>query len=201
MCSPRFHPVVYIWDSCNKSCTPMIETDDECLYFSGIIAPWSGRFYSLWDTGYAKIHIPIIASVSEHQPTTWSSFFFDLHILSCAFPAGLWFCIKKVNDERVFSESVQITYHQSTDHWHVSSFDPSHIIRHLCFLLCWSHGQIDVDIDAVRLRVGRCRVLKYFQYIFEGKCLLPFQHLTAVCTLWLYFHRTMKLTMKERRYV
>lgn len=72
------------------------------LTYAGIIAPWSGRFYSLWDTGYAKIHIPIIASVSEHQPTTWSSFFFDLHILCCAFPAGLWFCIKKVNDERVF---------------------------------------------------------------------------------------------------
>ena len=51
---------------------------------------------------YAKIHIPIIASVSEHQPTTWVSFFFDLHILVCAFPAGIWFCIKRVNDERVF---------------------------------------------------------------------------------------------------
>uniref|UniRef100_A0A8C8IIF2 Dolichyl-diphosphooligosaccharide--protein glycosyltransferase subunit STT3B n=1 Tax=Oncorhynchus tshawytscha TaxID=74940 RepID=A0A8C8IIF2_ONCTS len=51
---------------------------------------------------YAKIHIPIIASVSEHQPTTWVSFFFDLHILVCTFPAGLWFCIKNVNDERVF---------------------------------------------------------------------------------------------------
>ena len=60
------------------------------------------RFYSLWDTGYAKIHIPIIASVSEHQPTTWFSFFFDLHILACVFPVGLWYCIKNVNDERVF---------------------------------------------------------------------------------------------------
>merc|ERR1712032_1237108 len=59
-------------------------------------------FYSLWDTGYAKIHIPIIASVSEHQPTTWFSFFFDLHILACVFPVGLWYCIKNVNDERVF---------------------------------------------------------------------------------------------------
>lgn len=68
----------------------------------GVVAPWSGRFYSLWDTGYAKIHIPIIASVSEHQPTTWFSFFFDLHILVCAFPVGLWYCIKKINDERVF---------------------------------------------------------------------------------------------------
>lgn len=45
------------------------------LTYTGIVAPWSGRFYSLWDTGYAKIHIPIIASVSEHQPTTWFSFF------------------------------------------------------------------------------------------------------------------------------
>merc|ERR1712203_729067 len=72
------------------------------LTWAGVIAPWSGRFYSLWDTGYAKIHIPIIASVSEHQPTPWFSFFFDLHILACVFPAGLWHCIKNVNDERVF---------------------------------------------------------------------------------------------------
>merc|ERR1711997_1370643 len=72
------------------------------LTWLGVIAPWSGRFYSLWDTGYAKIHIPIIASVSEHQPTTWFSFFFDLHILVCVFPVGLWLCIKNINDERVF---------------------------------------------------------------------------------------------------
>jgi len=72
------------------------------LTWAGLVAPWSGRFYSLWDTGYAKIHIPIIASVSEHQPTTWFSFFFDLHILVCVFPVGLWLCIKNVNDERVF---------------------------------------------------------------------------------------------------
>merc|ERR1712223_1221141 len=72
------------------------------ISYSGSVAGWSGRFYSLWDTGYAKIHTPIIASVSEHQPTTWFSFFFDLHILACVFPVGLWYCIKNVNDERVF---------------------------------------------------------------------------------------------------
>lgn len=77
------------------------------LTYVGYIAPWSGRFYSLWDTGYAKIHIPIIASVSEHQPTTWFSFFFDLHVLVAAFPVGLWYCIKEVNDERVFSKLVR----------------------------------------------------------------------------------------------
>ncbi|XP_065053854.1 dolichyl-diphosphooligosaccharide--protein glycosyltransferase subunit STT3B-like [Rhopilema esculentum] len=72
------------------------------LTYMGYIAPWSGRFYSLFDTGYAKIHIPIIASVSEHQPTTWVSFFFDLHVLICAFPYGVYICVKKVNNERVF---------------------------------------------------------------------------------------------------
>ena len=61
------------------------------LTYFGFVAPFSGRFYSLYDTGtvmssmpdhpcnkltgYAKIHIPIIASVSEHQPTGWTSFF------------------------------------------------------------------------------------------------------------------------------
>lgn len=59
------------------------------LTASGVIAPWSGRFYSLWDTGYAKIHIPIIASVSEHQPTAWPAYFFDLNLLIWLFPAGV----------------------------------------------------------------------------------------------------------------
>lgn len=59
---------------------------------------------------YAKIHIPIIASVSEHQPTTWVSFFFDLHILVCTFPAGLWFCIKNINDERVFGRKILLSF-------------------------------------------------------------------------------------------
>lgn len=68
----------------------------------GYIAPWSGRFYSLWDTGYAKIHIPIIASVSEHQPTAWPSFFFDLNFLIWLFPAGVYLCFQDLQDEHVF---------------------------------------------------------------------------------------------------
>ena len=72
------------------------------LTLSGVIAPWSGRFYSLWDTGYAKIHIPIIASVSEHQPTAWPAFFFDLNLLIWAFPAGVYMCFRNLKDEHVF---------------------------------------------------------------------------------------------------
>ncbi|KAJ5577843.1 uncharacterized protein N7459_006807 [Penicillium hispanicum] len=72
------------------------------LTVSGVIAPWSGRFYSLWDTGYAKIHIPIIASVSEHQPTAWPAFFFDLNFMIWLFPAGVFMCFQKLKDEHVF---------------------------------------------------------------------------------------------------
>lgn len=72
------------------------------LSVSGVIAPWSGRFYSLWDTAYAKVHIPIIASVSEHQPTAWPAFFFDLNFLIWLFPAGVYLCFQKLKDEHVF---------------------------------------------------------------------------------------------------
>lgn len=72
------------------------------LTVSGVIAPWSGRFYSLFDTGYAKIHIPIIASVSEHQPTAWPAFFFDLNLLIWIFPAGVYMCFQTLRDEHVF---------------------------------------------------------------------------------------------------
>ena len=69
---------------------------------TGYISPWTGRFYSLLDPTYAKDHIPIIASVSEHQPTSWSSFMFDFHLLLILFPAGLYFCFKKLTDATIF---------------------------------------------------------------------------------------------------
>ncbi|KAF1801309.1 glycosyltransferase family 66 protein [Mucor lusitanicus] len=72
------------------------------LTLGGYIAPWTGRFYSLWDTGYAKIHIPIIASVSEHQPTAWPMFFFDLQMLIFVFPVGIYLCFQTLRDEHVF---------------------------------------------------------------------------------------------------
>lgn len=71
-------------------------------YFIGKIAPWTGRFYTLLDPSYAKNHIPIIASVSEHQPTSWSSFYFDLHIQVFLFPVGLYFCFSKLTDANIF---------------------------------------------------------------------------------------------------
>ncbi|KAG9313158.1 glycosyltransferase family 66 protein [Chiua virens] len=72
------------------------------LTYKGWIAPWTGRFYSLWDTGYAKKYIPIIASVSEHQPTAWPSFFMDLQFLIFLFPAGVVLCFRSLRDEHIF---------------------------------------------------------------------------------------------------
>ncbi|XP_032510686.1 dolichyl-diphosphooligosaccharide--protein glycosyltransferase subunit STT3A [Danaus plexippus] len=72
------------------------------LTVTGKISPWTGRFYSLLDPSYAKNHIPIIASVSEHQPTSWSSFYFDLQVLVFLFPAGLYFCFTKLTDANIF---------------------------------------------------------------------------------------------------
>ncbi|PWZ03604.1 putative oligosaccharyltransferase [Testicularia cyperi] len=72
------------------------------LTYAGYVAPWTGRFYSLWDTGYAKKHIPIIASVSEHQPPAWPAFFFDLEMLIFLFPVGVFLLFKELRDEHVF---------------------------------------------------------------------------------------------------
>ncbi|KAN0063760.1 oligosaccharyl transferase stt3 subunit [Thecaphora frezii] len=72
------------------------------LTYGGYIAPWTGRFYSLWDTGYAKKYIPIIASVSEHQPPAWPAFFFDLEMLVFLFPVGVFLLFRELRDEHVF---------------------------------------------------------------------------------------------------
>lgn len=79
-----------------------VSTVGGILTFTGKISPWTGRFYSLLDPSYAKNNIPIIASVSEHQPTTWSSFYFDLQLLVFMFPVGLYYCFYKLTDANIF---------------------------------------------------------------------------------------------------
>lgn len=79
------------------------------LVHTGKIAAWGGRFYSLWDTSYAKVHIPIIASVSEHQPTAWPAFFFDLNMLIWLFPAGIYVCFESLGDEHIFLITYALT--------------------------------------------------------------------------------------------
>jgi len=63
---------------------------------------WSGRSLSLLDPTYASKYIPIIASVSEHQPPTWPSYFMDINILAFLAPAGIIACFRPLSDASTF---------------------------------------------------------------------------------------------------
>ncbi|CDJ51085.1 oligosaccharyl transferase STT3, putative [Eimeria brunetti] len=56
---------------------------------------WSPRSLTLLDPTYASKHIPIVASVSEHQPTTWSTYFLDLHMIIFLAPLGLIISLRR----------------------------------------------------------------------------------------------------------
>ncbi|KAF6164497.1 hypothetical protein GIB67_025323 [Kingdonia uniflora] len=63
---------------------------------------WSGRSLSLLDPTYASKYIPIIASVSEHQPPTWPSYFMDINVLAFLVPAGIIACFLPITDASSF---------------------------------------------------------------------------------------------------
>ncbi|KAH0471785.1 MAG: uncharacterized protein KVP18_002716 [Porospora cf. gigantea A] len=58
------------------------------------VSQLAGRTLTLLDPTYAAKFVPIIASVSEHQPSTWFNMAFDMHsvVLAGAFP-GLLTCL------------------------------------------------------------------------------------------------------------
>jgi dolichyl-diphosphooligosaccharide--protein glycosyltransferase len=47
-------------------------------------------------------YIPIIASVSEHQPPTWAMYFTDLHLAALLMPAGFIACLAPATDASIF---------------------------------------------------------------------------------------------------
>ncbi len=63
---------------------------------------FAGRSLSLLDPTYASKYIPIIASVSEHQPPAWNSYFTDVHILVLLAPLGLIACFRPMTDASLF---------------------------------------------------------------------------------------------------
>lgn len=63
---------------------------------------WTGRSLTLLDPTYASKYIPIIASVSEHQPTPWTSFFMDINLSITLLPAGLVACFRPLTDVSLF---------------------------------------------------------------------------------------------------
>ena len=71
------------------------------LTFKGYIQ-FGSRILTLLDPTYASKYIPIVASVSEHQPTTWSAFFFDLQGLLVFGPLGLYYCFFDPTNAKLF---------------------------------------------------------------------------------------------------
>ncbi|GLB44109.1 putative oligosaccharyl transferase STT3 subunit [Lyophyllum shimeji] len=72
-----------------------------------LVGRYSSRLYVAYCSWYAigtlaSIYIPIIASVSEHQPTARPSFSMDLQFLIFLIPAGMWLCYGELRDEHIF---------------------------------------------------------------------------------------------------
>jgi dolichyl-diphosphooligosaccharide--protein glycosyltransferase len=60
------------------------------LLLHGPLAAFSGRFLAFLRPSSAARDAPLIASISEHQPTTWASFLLDLHLLTLFVPVGVY---------------------------------------------------------------------------------------------------------------
>ncbi|KAF8819163.1 putative oligosaccharyl transferase stt3 protein [Cardiosporidium cionae] len=63
---------------------------------------WSARSMTLLDPTYASKYIPIVASVSEHQPPVWASYVFDLHYTLLLAPLGLYLALKRLYNGLLF---------------------------------------------------------------------------------------------------
>jgi dolichyl-diphosphooligosaccharide--protein glycosyltransferase len=60
------------------------------------------RILTLINPVYAQKHNPLVASISEHQPTAWSSFFFDLQYTLLFAPVGMYVCLKLPTNAKLF---------------------------------------------------------------------------------------------------
>lgn len=78
-------------------------SSESCRLLSQGRTAWSARSLTLLDPTYAAKYLPIIASVSEHQPATWGSYVFDLHLTTLLAPLGLIVCLRKPTDGSLFA--------------------------------------------------------------------------------------------------
>lgn len=60
----------------------------------GIFTNIAEKFWAVILPG-GRLNIPIISSVSEHQPITWSGIFNNIHIMVFLIPLGIYYCLKK----------------------------------------------------------------------------------------------------------
>lgn len=63
---------------------------------------WSGRSLTLLDPTYASKYIPIVASVSEHQPPAWNAYFTDINMMVMLMPIGFVLAFRPLTDASLF---------------------------------------------------------------------------------------------------
>ena len=81
---------------------------------TGLLGGFSGRLLQMFDPSYASNHIPIIASVAEHQPSSWSMYFMDGGFLMTLFPVGCYFIIREGLTEKTEGKILILIYGLST---------------------------------------------------------------------------------------
>ncbi|GAB5366072.1 hypothetical protein AAMO2058_001113000 [Amorphochlora amoebiformis] len=66
---------------------------------SGRVPFLTARFKALLGS---TSNIAIVKSVSEHQPSSWTTFFFDMQCLVSLVPVGLYYCFMHLTDANIF---------------------------------------------------------------------------------------------------
>ena len=74
----------------------------------GIFSNIADKFWAVILPGN-RASIPIIASVSEHQPMTWAELFNNIHIMMFLIPLGIYYCLKKPTDINIIILTMGIT--------------------------------------------------------------------------------------------
>ncbi|HKM75798.1 MAG TPA: STT3 domain-containing protein [Candidatus Bathyarchaeia archaeon] len=71
------------------------------LSYLHIIADPYGKFYAVINP-FVRGNVPIIASVAEHQPATWSSFFYEFGTILLLGMFGFVFILQRAKNEDIF---------------------------------------------------------------------------------------------------
>ena len=70
-------------------------------YFNIIVLPY-GKFFAVINP-FIRGDVPIIASVAEHQPATWGSFFYEFGAITFLILFGIVFVIQRGRNEDIFT--------------------------------------------------------------------------------------------------
>jgi len=74
----------------------------------GIFSNIADKFWAVILPG-ERTSIPIISSVSEHQPMTWAELFNNVHIMMFLMPLGIYYCLKKPTDVNIIILTMGVT--------------------------------------------------------------------------------------------